>query len=126
MFEFILTVYDANNRYRNACKYTKKLAISTKNNNTNNEKHDEKLLMIQITPIKNEININDRLRLLASIINYKQSELLIEGDLYYEWIELNGLLNDTEIKEYKQSSDENYINLILKENALRTGQTYTF
>ena len=99
-----------------------RFSFTTKSNATI---ETEKLFIISVTAIDDEINVNERLRLIGNIINYDQSQLLDQGIVDYKWIEINGLLSDGVISTHKQSTD-NSSNLILAENTLHDGTTYRF
>ena len=120
-----MNVFDNNNIYRDYCSDYITLQINTKDINSNNN-HQEKVFVVTITSISNEITVDDRLRLLGNIINYDQDELSKNGIMKYYWSEVNGLLSNEEISQYQESLNNNSINLILSENVLTSGLTYSF
>ncbi len=114
-----------NNLYRDICGDSFVLNINTKTKNESDKLNQNKLFILTVSSIENEINIHDRLRLFGHIINYKQIDLIQEGMMKYEWTEINGLLSNADIINYKQSSN-NSINLILKKGVLESGKIYEF
>ncbi len=121
-FEFTLTVKDNSNPNRTECVTKSVIQINT----ADNAGMDKKLLIVTATGMEHEINKNERVRMLGNIINYEIYQLLQDGSLYYEWVELNGLLNTDKINEHRQTLHDNSLNLILSENVLESRQIYSF
>ncbi len=71
--------------------------------------------MVTVTAVENEINANEKLRLLGSIMN--SDELLLGHSMHYEWIKSNGLLTEQQIRSFTETETFN-INLILNKNVL--------
>lgn len=123
-FEFIMNVVDGNNHDRN-CHDSFKLDINTTNseNTTNQTNERMKLFIVQLSSYEDQVNVRDRVGLMGHIENYDQRNLV---NVYFEWYEVNGLLNRTEIQSYRENLYSNSIDLMLKPNALKRGKLYSF
>ena len=122
-FIFTMEVTDSNNMNRDKCVSVAILEINTK-------EQDEEVIIksFAVTAIatKDEINQNERVRILGDIVNENIKQLSKEGSLKYEWIEVNGLLNEEQITEYQKTVDRNSLNLILEKGVLQPGEVYLF
>ena len=125
-YSFTFTMFVSHTLTNYVCMDSITFAFTTiAKSNTTTDLETEKLFMISVIPIDDEININERLRLIGNIINYDQSQLSNQAVMKYQWIELNGLLSNDTINKYKKSTD-NSPNLILAENTLNSGEIYSF
>eukprot|EP01084_Bolivina_argentea_P288591 495351_1 len=86
-------------------------------------KQREKLFIIEVVPIETTMKAENRVKLMADIINYEAMQM---ENMYYRWIEVNGLLTETEIQKCRENVFENSMNLVLRPNALNDGEIYSF
>ena len=73
--------------------------------------------------LRTTVNVEDRVGLIGDILNYDVSEL---DNMYYDWYEVGGQLNDSMLALYRENVASNSLNLILQQNVLRAGETYSF
>lgn len=78
---------------------------------------------MQVLALRTSVNVEDRVGLIGDILNYDVSEL---DNMYYEWYEVGGLLNDSTLAQYRENVASNSLNLILQQNVLKAGETYSF
>ena len=78
---------------------------------------------MQVLALRTTVNVEDRVGLIGDILNYDVSEL---GNMYYDWYEVGGQLNDSMLALYRENVASNSLNLILQQNVLRAGETYSF
>eukprot|EP01083_Nonionella_stella_P056163 148065_1 len=124
-FTIAMTIADTIQVYRDECFDAFTLQINTKKEADTHELH-VKSLIVTVTSISTEITKNDRLRLLGNVINYQIEDLMNEGVVTYEWKEAYEVLSDEDIAIYKETSTDNAMNLILREDVLISGETYSF
>eukprot|EP01083_Nonionella_stella_P056165 148071_1 len=120
-FRIDMIVSDATSASRDTCVDSLTMEIATRSNAL--VSHAVKPFIVTVTSITSDINRNDRLRLMGSVVNYPISAM---SHIYYEWTELNGLLTADDIAQYKVTSADNALNLILEEGVLISGETYSF
>eukprot|EP01083_Nonionella_stella_P074375 201749_1 len=138
-FEFTMEVHDTTNVGRDSCMDTITLYINTTTQplasapiTTNipltstqtlapEDTQRIKLFIVEAVAIQERIRVHDRLNIMGTIPNYKDEEYM-----YFEWFELNGLLNQTEMNEYKETLHDNSMHLVLKQNVLRENEIYSF
>eukprot|EP01083_Nonionella_stella_P165151 548766_1 len=78
-------------------------------------------LIVSATPIANRINADDKLRIIADIINKDRFDDRYE----HRWFEVDGLLTDADVLLHSQTN-HNSLNLVLKSNTLKAGHVYHF
>eukprot|EP01083_Nonionella_stella_P109771 320456_1 len=78
-------------------------------------------LIVSVTPIANRINADDKLRIIADIINKDRFDDRYE----HRWFEVDGLLTDADVLLHSQTN-HNSLNLVLKSNTLKAGHVYHF
>ncbi len=100
-FVFMLNVSDINNPFRNVCNQQITFRFRTLRYTNNSNIIKPLLLIIKITAIKYEINVNEKIRLIVDVMDY---DLNVEN-MVYKWTEINGLLTNEDLINCKQSDD---------------------
>ena len=115
-YTFELMVSDTLNPSRSSCNTSFTIVFSNILPNSNDNTFE--ILDVSLTPIKDIINVNERLQLITTITGYTNRL----SDFIYEYSELT---NGIDINSIRINSDQFSSNLILDSNVLSSG-TYQF
>ena len=122
---FFMEVYDGDNVQREHC-FT---SITFQANIIESNANVPELLIIKTTAISTEINVGDKIRIMAEIVNNDQNDDVAQ--IMYKWSSPNSTLinisplTQDEIIEFSEST-EGSINLVLNTDNLLSGLSYGF
>eukprot|EP01083_Nonionella_stella_P165469 550520_1 len=125
-FRFVVNISDENHQFRKQCTDEIWFEFHTLDANITDDTAPFPLI-ISVLAIKDTINVDDKLRLMANVINHDTDNEDTRID--HEWTETNGLFTHHQLTECNQLNDAVLsLNLILEPDCVPfvSGQIYSF